>query len=65
MTQEEKMRDIAQRKMILCTDEKSEKHDKLNHADGKPKRGCFIYHEEWVDTTHIKEWGIFGCPKLL
>ena len=57
-----KFKNTAQQKMLMDMSGEKE-NDKFN--SGEQKNLCFYCREEWDTSTHIKEWGIFGCKELL
>ena len=59
-----KFRNTAQQKMMMeITGDKELIKEKIHY--GEQKNLCFFCKEDWNQATHIKEWGIFGCSKLL
>ena len=59
-----KFKNTAQQKMLMdMSGEREIMKDKFNY--GEQKNLCFYCREEWDTSTHIKEWGIFGCKELL
>ena len=64
-------RKTAQQKLAMELDEREKVS--VNHLASQrtkkkvsnKQRQCFICQRDWNEQTHIKEWGIFGCPELL
>ena len=59
-----KFKNTAQQKMLMeLSCEKESLKEKFNY--GEQKNLCFFCKQDWDSSTHIKEWGIFGCCELL